>query len=205
MLIFDLDGTLYQTHKTCLPVLADMCAAHHLVIGPSDEAYLMYTNVAAFLERIAPGMPKADRIFFERDMTARVIDEIGKGGMLYDGVADLLTRFKMSGRVLALCSMAGAAYVNAVLVRCKIASFFDFVCARRDGETKSQMVQALIGTSGASKSACVMIGDSISDLTAARDHAIRFIGVGYGYGKKDIQGHPIAENVWDLGRLIDSL
>ena len=52
--------------------------------------------------------------------------------------------------------------------------------------TKTQVMKAMLLDMGLGSSQCMMVGDSITDLTAARDNGVPFIGVSYGYGADGI-------------------
>jgi phosphoglycolate phosphatase len=99
--------------------------------------------------------------------------------------------------------MGSAEYIDAVLKRCNIRKYFDYVYPRQNGKTKSQVLTQLICNSGEQKANCVMIGDSITDLTAAKGNSVPFIGVSYGYGAKDIKDCVAANNIEELKGLIN--
>jgi phosphoglycolate phosphatase-like HAD superfamily hydrolase len=59
IIIFDLDGTLYRTHETCLPPLYELCKENNISLGEEDERFLLYTTAPALLDRVAPNMTRA--------------------------------------------------------------------------------------------------------------------------------------------------
>jgi len=72
-----------------------------------------------------------------------------------------------------------------------------------EGFTKSQRLHDLLNEAGISPDNCVFIGDSITDLTAARDNDVPFIGVNWGYGVQEIsKTETIVEDVSHLKSLI---
>lgn len=198
MIVFDLDGTLYQTHKTCMVVLKEMCDKYRLELGPEDENYLMYTTVASLLDKVAPDMPEFERIRFQHEYKWREIEVVSQTGELFDGAEEVLRRLRTKGHKLAICGMGSEEYIAAVLKRCSIRKYFDYVYPRQEGKTKSQVLMQLLCESGEQKADCVMVGDSITDLTAARENNIPFIGVSYGYGANDIKESIVANDTYEL-------
>ena len=48
-IIFDLDGTLYRTHETALPVFRKICDKYNIALSKERENFLLYTTIDAFL------------------------------------------------------------------------------------------------------------------------------------------------------------
>ena len=203
MFVFDLDGTLYKTYETCITVLEEFCGEYRLKIVPEDVRYLMYTTVAALVERIAPHLSATDRSRFEQEFKRREAETILQSGELFKGAEDLLRRLKKAGHALAICGMGSEEHVDAVLKRCNILRYFDYVYSNRQGKTKTELLEELICHAGRQKEDCVMIGDSITDLIAAKDNRVPFIGVRYGYGTEGIKGSLMAEDIEELEGLLN--
>ena len=187
MIFFDLDGTLYRTHETCLPPLYSLCRSYGLNLTKEDESFLLYTTADALLNRIAPDMPKEHREKFKYDLKWMEIEAVKERGRLFDGVADMLSALYEKGTPLAICGMGSKEYIDCVLDRCRIRHYFDAILHRIEGKTKSQVLSEFLANEKLAPEDCLMIGDSATDFTAAKDNKISFIGVSYGFGAEEIQ------------------
>jgi phosphoglycolate phosphatase len=155
------------------------------------------------VERIAPHSSAADRSRLEQEFKRREAETILQSGELFEGVEDMLRELKNAGHVLAICGMGSEEHIDAVLKRCNIGSYFNYVYSNRQGKTKTELLAQLICDSGQRKENCVMIGDSITDLTAAKDNCIPFIGVSYGYGTDGIKGCVMVNDMEELKGLLN--
>jgi hypothetical protein len=77
-------------------------------------------------------------------------------------------------------------HIEVVLDHCGISSYFKAVYHRVDGLTKAQVMKTILNDMKLDKNQCLMVDDSIIDLTAAKENGVPFIGVSYGYGADDI-------------------
>lgn len=204
MIIFDLDGTLYQTHETCLPAIYEVCSRYGITLSAEEEKYLMCTTVRALLNKVAPDMPLPQQKNFEQDVKFKEIEMVKSKGALFEHIKELLSSLYNRGIELAICGMGSREYIDTVLERCDIRSYFKYVFHRVDGVTKGERLKKLMKDAGISADDCIMIGDSITDIQAAQDNNIPCICVTYGYGTEEvIKADAVAENVNELGSLID--
>lgn len=191
MIFFDLDGTLYRTHITALPPMHALCEEYGIKLSKEDEALLLYTTTATLLEKVAPDMPEEQKLKFRQEIKLLEIEEVKKHGRLFDGTKKLLSKLKAAGYLLAICGMGSKEYIDAVVDKCEIRQYFDIILHRIDGKTKGQVLKDFLVTKQLSPENCVMIGDSITDLMAAKDNEMPFIGVSYGYGTPKIKKNSV--------------
>lgn len=198
-IFFDLDGTLYRTHLTALPTLYALCEKYGIKLTKEDEALLLCTTTATLLERVAPDMPEELKVKFQHELRTLEIEEVRKHGTLFDGVKELLSKLKAAGYFLAICGMGHKEYIYTVVDKCGIRHYFDAILHRIEDKTKGQVLNDFLLTHKISPKDCVMIGDSNTDLTAAKYNDMPFIGVSYGYGVEKIKGVAIiVDNVADI-------
>jgi len=82
-----------------------------------------------------------------------------------------------------------------------MSELFDVVIAQdRDSiRDKSNMILDALEALHVGKGESVMVGDSLSDLNAAKDAGVEFIGVRYGFGLKEpVEGIKLVDTVDDL-------
>ena len=102
MVIFDLDGTLYRTHETGLPILRELCREYGVKLTPEDERYLLYTTTNALLNKVAPDMPEETRERFRYEFKRREIGNVKSNGRLFDGIEALLDSLASDGIDMAM-------------------------------------------------------------------------------------------------------
>ena len=194
MIIFDLDGTLYRTHETGLPSFREVCAKYSVPLTTEGENLMLYTTVNTFLQKYAPDMNAEERSEFGEEFKQREIAAVREHGRLFDGAYELLETLVNDGVEMAICGMGSRDYIHTVLDRCGIAGFFKAVYHRVEGLTKTQVLKTLLADMELKPTQCVMVGDSITDFTAARENGVPFIGVTYGYDARGISDAEILAN-----------
>ncbi len=191
IIFFDLDGTLYRTCLTALPPLYALCKKYGVRLSKEDEALLLCTTTATLLEKVAPDMTEEQKLNFQQELKLLEIEEVKKQGILFDGVKELLSKLKAAGNMLAICGMGSKEYIDTVVDKCEIRHYFDAILHRIEGKTKGQVLKDYLIAYQFSSKNCVFVGDSGTDLMAAKDNGIPFIGVSYGYGAEKIKGSAI--------------
>jgi phosphoglycolate phosphatase len=178
-IIFDLDGTLLQTHHhSCraahetlralgLPDVPDALVMHH--IGePAD----------AFLCAIAPDY--SDLAAFERLFDANEQAALKQVGTLFDGVPELLRQLTERGYRLAICSNGSREYVETALTVTNVRDWFSrLVCA---GEYPDKAAAVAAIRRDWNCEFAIVVGDRVHDMDAAGENGIPFIAAAYGYG-----------------------
>ena len=208
LIMFDLDGTLVDS----IPDLA-WCADHTLAqlgMPPLGESRLTdflgngaYVYVKRFLSNDLAGEPptelydKALPMFWEtyRNNSAQF-------SQLYPGVSGVLQSLKDEGYTLACVTNKPGDFTDGLLKHLRIFDHFEQIVS---GDTlakkKPDPMQLLhvAKTQGRSVSECLMVGDSMHDIAAARNAGMRVVAVPYGYN----HGEDIADS--DPDAVIESL
>ena len=177
---------MYRTHETCLPAFREMCAKYDISLTEESENFLLYTTADSFLRENAPDMTAKQRAEFGKELKWREIAAVREHGRLFDGIRDMLDDLAHDGIEMAICGMGSKDYIESVLERCGIDQYFKAVYHRVEGLTKAQVMKTMLSGMDISPDQCFMVGDSVTDLTAARENGIPFIGVNYGYGADGI-------------------
>ncbi|MCD9085852.1 phosphoglycolate phosphatase [Stenotrophomonas sp. SY1] len=103
---------------------------------------------------------------------------------LYDGVTETLHALQLRGLPMAICTNKPVALVPPLLEHLGIAAFFahiiggDSLPQRKPSAEPLQHVAALLGQP---VQACLMVGDSATDLHAANNAGMPIVLVRYGY------------------------
>ena len=182
LVVFDIDGTLFQTELVTVPAVRQTFAAHGLHV-PDDAAILSFFGkpVEDYLEWLASLCPK-DRTAEIVDATNRCeLDMIGQEGRLYPGALEALTELRDAGYRMAICSNGPEDYVAEFLDAHRVRPFFDVVRtrgARRDG--KEAMLREIMEIVGARPA--IVAGDRGDDISAAHANGALAIAALYGFG-----------------------
>ena len=196
IIIFDLDGTLYRTHETGLPTFREICDRHNILLTRERENYMLYTTTDSFLRKYAQDMTTRQRDEFKDEFKWREIAAVKEHGRLFKGIREMLATLAKDGHEMVICGMGSKEYIETVLEHCAITGYFRAAYHRIEGLSKAQVVKTILSDMNLDSNQCLMVGDSITDITAARENGIPFIGVSYGYG---------ADDVSDADALVDSV
>lgn len=186
MAIFDLDGTLYQTHLTSVRAVNDaLTECGFESRDPEFIKSLFGESMDRFYDLLVGSAPRETKKKLAERTTSNEIRLIGEIGVLYDGVAEMLIELKEDGYELAVCSNGRKDYIDAVLESCGIGGLFRTVRGKEGGKDKTEIVAEILQGSGAGYA--VMIGDRKHDYEAAAANGISSVGMSYGYGGKEIE------------------
>lgn len=108
----------------------------------------------------------------------------GKHSYLYDGVEAGLNYLQQQGYRLACVTNKPAAFTQPLLVAMGIAGFFDVTISGDQVDRRKPDPQPLLMAAEklqVDAKQCVMLGDSITDILAARGAGMPIICVSYGY------------------------
>ena len=185
VLIFDLDGTLFQTESVTVPAVQDSFRDAGLQIP--DSALILdligkpMSELAEWVQSVC-GDRDAEELM--RQIDARELELVDSAGQLFPDVRSMLETLRRNYRALALCTNGGLEYVNRVIDSHEIRQFFNIVRFRTSHQdNKPAMVAEIIANLGLTGG--VVTGDRWDDMEAARRNSLRAIGAGYGYGAED--------------------
>lgn len=105
-----------------------------------------------------------------------------------DGIHDLLTRLKASGRSLIVATSKPEVFAVDILRHFDLYKYFDFVAGATLNDVrnkKADIIRYALESCGIAKSSAVMIGDRKHDMIGAKENGLDSIGVLYGYGTYD--------------------
>ena len=98
----------------------------------------------------------------------------------FPGVRELLSRLRSDGLELVVASSASGAELKRLLDAAGATEFFDATTSSSDAEHSKpdpDIVEAAVGRAGEPARACVMIGDTPYDISAARRAGVRILAV----------------------------
>ena len=182
--IFDLDGTLLDSR-------ADLCAAVNALrrsygLPPLDLAtvtgYIGH-GLRRLVHRSLQGHP-ADLDEAIRRCSAYYGEHLHEASTLYPGVPEGLRTLAAEGWTMAVCSNKPEAWCRSLVGHFRLARLFAEVAG---GDSYPEMkpdpapLLGIMGGCEATAEATWVVGDSATDVEAARDAGARSVFVSYGY------------------------
>ena len=194
-LLFDLDGTITDSREGIL-----RCFQHALdALGadvPAESQLLPYIGSPLSLrECFGDLLQTADTMTIERGVTAyrTRFEQVGMfENVLYPGAHEALVTLGSNGSRLHVVTAKPAVYAWRILRHFEIAALFTSLQGPELSTTqftKASLIRQTLAGSRATPGEMIMIGDRAADIAAARQNAVRSIGVTWGYGER----HEFAE------------
>ncbi|MEG0261273.1 MAG: HAD family hydrolase [Lysinibacillus sp.] len=185
-ILFDLDGTLtdpypgisqsitYALEKMNAPALDAQTLT--TFIGP--PLLQSFQEVCGFTEQQAH---EALEYYRERFSTKGLYEN-----SVYDGISDLLSSLKNSGKTLAVATSKPTVFAERILNHFQLTQYFDVIVGSNlDGtrNEKNEVIhEVLTQLNIIANESIIMIGDRKHDILGAQKEGIQSIGVLYGYG-----------------------
>lgn len=182
LVVFDVDGTLFQTEQVTVPAVTQACRAFQLE-PPSRDEICSYVGARvedyeAWLARLGGAGQAAGLIETANRLELGFIREYGR---LYPGTRETLALLKEEGYALAVCSNGSEPYIHEVLNAHGLMEFFSLVLLRGTVLVdKRAVVNAILDA--LRPRAFAVVGDREGDIAAARAHQGYAIAAAYGYG-----------------------
>ena len=188
ILIFDYDGTLHETLKIYEPAmriglkyLNDECGVEAPELSSDEIAVCLGLNANDIWKRLIPNMLDKYRESTIKLVGREMVRLVKEGkGCWYDGVREMLTRFKEDGYDMIVLSNCQKIYKQihwqAFDMQKWFTEFYD--CESFDNKPKADIIKIIREKAPGDY---IMIGDRASDMAGARGNDILFIGCTYGY------------------------
>ncbi|CAG7631183.1 HAD family hydrolase [Paenibacillus allorhizosphaerae] len=193
-LIFDLDGTLFQTETLLLPAyhatFAQLRAEGRYTGETPPERHILGALGMVLKHIWHEVMPEVDESVHRRAdelLTAYQIEGLARGeGTLYDGVAGTLKALRDRGMRLFVASNGLEPYVKGVIRTQGLEPLFEteglYSAGQYQTRSKVDLVKRLLETHGVADA--WMVGDRSSDVEAGHCNGLFTVGCDYaGFGK----------------------
>ena len=188
-LVFDLDGTLAETAPDIMATLNHLLILEGLAPLPVSAARnLVGAGAKALLERgfRAAGTPlspeKLDLLFDA--FLVHYLEHVAELSFLYPGCEAALKALHAQGYTLAVCTNKPEAHAVALIEQLGVKHLFAFIAGRETfaycKPDPRHLTDTIRATNG-DPARAIMVGDSRTDIDAARAANIPVIGVPFGY------------------------
>ena len=198
-IIFDLDGTLWDSTKVLSKAWSAVCENNEEVNRSITEEELGSVMGLQMHDVAAKLFPNLDGAAQEKilDLCCREEERLllKEGGILYKDLESVLEKLSKTYS-LFIVSNCQCGYIETFIQYHKLGKYFkDFECAGNTRLAKGENIKGVIKRNDLQNS--VYVGDTQSDCNAAKLANIPFVFASYGFGKVDGYDYVI-EEVSDL-------
>lgn len=188
LVVFDIDGTLYQTERSGT---AAVVQAFEALGQPTPDLDKLDTFTGQPVERayewLRTLLPPAHRAGIAEDIDRRELELIRTEGALYPGIEDVLETLAAEGYALACCSNGTLDYVETIAEVFGLCRHFPVLLCRGMGYAgKADMLAEILkrhGIAGPNPRG-VMVGDRGDDIEAAQALGLKAVAACYGFGSE---------------------
>lgn len=189
VLVFDLDGTLVSSMKDLVATLnAVLDNAGHGTVPQDKVANMVGMGAKVLLQR---GLDYLEIAWSDETITPLYEDfleyyaaNIAVHTRPFDGVVPALDRFRADGWKLAVCTNKTERLTLPLLAALNMTDHFDAVVGGDTFAVSKPHAEPVLGAikrAGGTPEGSIMIGDSVTDIKAARAAGIPVVAVDFGY------------------------
>lgn len=213
-LIFDMDGTLFQTDKI-LELSLDDAFSRLQSLNKWDKE----TPIGKYREIMGVPLPKVWETLLpnhsveEREQTdayflERLIENISNGkGALYPNVKEVFSYLKENDCSIYIAINGLTEYLKAIVSYYHLDEWVTgtFSIQQIESLNKSDLVQSIIKKYGITNGA--VVGDRLSDINAAKDNGLVSIGCNFDFAREDelSQADMVIDDLTELQTILSKL
>jgi phosphoglycolate phosphatase len=194
LLVFDLDGTLAETAGDLIGTLNVILEREGVAPLPLAQArFMLGAGARALIQRGFAAVGRAvegerlEGLF--HDFITHYESRIAQESHLFPGVAASLDRFAAAGWDFAVCTNKMEHASVKLLKALGAADRFRAICGQDTFAVCKPHKEALLGTiakAGGDPARAVMVGDSRTDIDAARNAGVPVVAVDFGYTDRPV-------------------
>jgi phosphoglycolate phosphatase len=182
--IFDVDGTINQTHLYLIPAYREALKNRGIIRKDQEIISCIGMPVDCIAQELLNTASTYDISLWWEEIKKLESVIIPKKARTYPGVKRTIKGLKERGIKVAVCSNAYPDHISKILKYIGMDNCFDEVAGLDMGKNKVEVLGKLLEKLKPEKSC--LIGDRKYDMLAARENAIPFIGCLYGYAPKEL-------------------
>ncbi|MBR3987917.1 MAG: HAD family hydrolase [Clostridia bacterium] len=184
-ILFDLDGTLWDSCVAIMPSWQRVMEAHSIKRPPITQEE-MNSYMGKTVEQIAPLMlPEVsleEAINIMKEGCIEELEELRQNGAtLYDGILETLKELSRDFSLFVVSNCEDG-YIQAFIEHYNMENVIkDFECAGRTVKPKGDNIRTVMERNGIDKA--FYVGDTILDKEAADKAEVPFVLANYGFGE----------------------
>lgn len=184
-LIWDFDGTVNDTSQGIYATFRSVLSRFGIDASTTDLSEHIGPPLKYSYTKLV-GEENCDKAI---DLHRQVFAELNAVALsrVYDGVWDVLDKLYKSGKyVMCIASCKYEQHLLESLKMLNLEKYFTYVYAQTPTRLyKSDVIRQLLDDNGINACDCVMIGDTLHDAEGASENGVDFMGVTYGFGKRE--------------------
>lgn len=205
MIIFDLDGTLWETEKISYKTANAVLKKYESNKEISMEV-VKSTMGCTYAETAEMYMPyfdveKREKILGQMlDLNAKILSEFG--GNVYKNLEETLEILSKNYK-LAIVSNCADGYIESFLNSSKLDKYFvDYMAAAKYKVTKAEAIRQVVQRNNIHLA--IYVGDTINDYKATLGADVDFIQAKYGFGE-DLKTEYSIDDISELPELLENI
>lgn len=213
-MIFDMDGTLFQTDKILELSLDDtfdyLRSLNKWNTVTPIEKYreIMGVPLSKVWETLLPNHSKEERVQTDAYFLERLVENIRSGkGSLYPNVKEVFSYLKEQNCSIYIASNGLKEYLQTIVSFYNLDNWVTetFSIQQIDSLNKSDLVQSIIKKYAITNG--VVVGDRLSDINAAKDNSLVAIGCNFDFARDDelSQANLIIDDLIELKTILPNL
>lgn len=205
MIIFDLDGTLWETMETTCKSANEIMKKHNIKheITKETVSNTMGCNFEESARNYMPDLEKEERMELMKEITDLNSKKLAEeGGNLYPHLKETLTKLKEKYK-LVIVSNCGANYIESFLESSRLEVYFDdFAAASKMQIPKGEAIRKVMERNCVENA--IYVGDTQKDYEASKMAGIDFIHAKYGFAK-DLKFEKYIDNIEQLPDFLEKI
>lgn len=192
-IIFDLDGTLFQTDKLILPAFEKTFKqlveeGYDIDYIPTKDDLLSVVGLTLddIWQNLLPNLPAEAHLKANQYLLNNELGSIKEGyGALYPNVVEVLLELKNKGYRLFIASNGLEGYVKGIASAFRIDHLFEamYSAGEFNTPTKNELVRILLADYNIPSA--IMVGDRSSDVEAGIANDLYVIGCNFGFSSEN--------------------
>jgi len=188
-IVFDLDGTLVETAPDLIGTLNRLLAQHDLPAVPLESARNLIGHGAIALlkrgfEAAGAAWDEAASPVLLKAFLADYLDHIADGSTAYPGAVEALDALSARGAILCVATNKPTDLAVALFDAIGLTRRFAAICGPQSVSARkpdAAHIRETVLKAGGDPAQAIMVGDSITDLDAARATGVPCILTTFGY------------------------
>jgi phosphoglycolate phosphatase len=182
LVAFDFDGTLANTLPWFESIMDEVAEKYRFRKASTEErAELRYRSAHDILAFLGVPLWKLPAIMAH---VRGKMQDVAPDVQLFDGIPEVLTQLRAAGLRMTVLSSNSQANVQRVLGPQASAWFDDYECGT-DMFGKAAKLRRLLARHRVDPKRCVLVGDEMRDIDAARKAGVQVASVAWGYNHAD--------------------
>jgi phosphoglycolate phosphatase len=185
LVVFDIDGTLFQTQTVTVPAVQETFSRFGLPVPDTGTICAFFGQpVSKYEAWLASLCPLGRSVEIISATNQRELELISETGCLYPGAKESVEALRAAGCVLGICSNGPEAYVARFVEAHGFKELMTIVRARGNQTvSKTRLLGEILAAVPARP--LIVVGDRYDDVTSALAHEGLAIGAGYGFGSPE--------------------